>query len=144
MSAQYEKSCGAVVFTRTVEGFRYVIVQSLAGYYGFPKGHCEGDETEEETALREIAEETGLTVRLIPGFRCEDIHPIPQKPGIIKQIIYFLAEYDHQDVCYQREELSEACLMTYETAMNAFQWESSKVILTKANDYLSKMEINHV
>lgn len=144
MSVQYEKSCGAVVFTRTAEGIRYVIVQSLEGYYGFPKGHCEKNETEEETAMREIMEETGLKVRLIPGFRDVDIHAIPQKPGVMKQIVYFLAEYDHQDVCYQREELSGACLMTYETAMNAFQWESSKVILTKANDYLSKMEINHV
>ena len=144
MPKKYEKSCGAVVFTRTAAGVEYVIIQSLEGYYGFPKGHCEAGETEEETALREVQEETGLKVTLIPGFRYEDVHAIPQKPGIMKQIVYFLAEYGHQDVCYQREELSGAFLMSYEAAMNAFQWESSKVILTKANDYLSKMEINHV
>lgn len=43
-----EKSCGAVVFTRTEEGVRYVLVQSSEGKFGFPKGHMEKSETEEE------------------------------------------------------------------------------------------------
>ena len=34
--------------------------------------------------------------------------------------------------------------MPFDAAMDAFQWESLKLILTKANDYLSKMERNHV
>ncbi len=37
------------------------LVQShFAGFWGFPKGHVEGDETLLEAARREIAEETGL------------------------------------------------------------------------------------
>ena len=141
---KYEKSCGAIVFTRTAEGIEYVIVRSLEGYFGFPKGHCEAGETEEETALREIWEETGLKVTPIPGFRFVDVHPIPKLPGVMKQVVYFLAEYEGQDICYQKAELTGAYLMPFDAAMGAFQWESSKVILTKANDYLSKMEINHV
>lgn len=144
MSGLYEKSCGAVVFTRTAEGIQYVIIQSLEGYYGFPKGHCEAGETEEETALREIREETGLKVRLLPGFRYVDEYPIPQKPGVMKRVVYFLAEYERQDVCFQESELCGACLMSYESAMDAFQWPSSRDILRKANDYLLKMEFNHV
>ena len=144
MSELLEKSCGAVVFTRTAGGLKYVIIQSLRGYYGFPKGHCESDETETETALREIREETGLAVSLIPGFRHVDVYSIPQKPGVMKQVVYFLAEFHDQKVYHQREELRGAYLMDYESAMGAFQWESNKTILTKANDYLSKMEINHV
>ena len=141
---KYEKSCGAIVFTRTAKGIEYVIVRSLEGYCGFPKGHCEAGETEEETALREIWEETGLTVRLIPNFRHVDAYPIPKKSGVMKQVVYFLAEYTGQKIHHQKDELSDACLMTYETAIGKLYWESSKTILTKANDYLSKMEINHV
>ena len=144
MLESYEKSCGAVAFTRSKDGIKYVIIRSLGGYYGFPKGHCEGSETEEETALREIREETGLSVRLIPDFRCEDLYPIPQKPNVMKQVVYFLAEYEQQDFCYQKEELSGAFLMTYEIAISVLQWDNLKHILTKANDYILQMEINHV
>ena len=45
-----EVSCGAIVFTRQGGQRRYLIVQSLEGWCGFPKGHTEPGETEEETA----------------------------------------------------------------------------------------------
>ncbi len=132
----YEVSSGAVVFTRVGGGLRYVIVRSLEGYYGFPKGHIEGTETEEEAALREIREETGLSVRLVPGFRTIDEHAIPGKPGVIKRIIYFLGEYEGQKIHLQKEELLDALLLSYEEAMERFQFESSCRILKAANDFL--------
>ena len=134
----YETSCGAVVFTRVDGGIKYVIIRSTEGWYGFPKGHVEGSETEEETALREIAEETGLNVTLLPGFRTIDEHGLPNKPDVIKRVIYFAAEYSGQDILRQEEELSEAALMSYDEAMNAFQFESSRRILREVNDFLTK------
>ncbi len=86
-----EKSCGAVVFTRTEEGIRYVLVQSLEGKFGFPKGHMEKSETEEETALREIQEEVALVPVLIPGFRESTEHTLPGTQ-IQKQVVFFLGE----------------------------------------------------
>ena len=65
----WEYSCGAVVFTRTNGNVLFVIVQEQAGAYSFPKGHMEGDETEMETARREVFEETGLHPDFLPGFR---------------------------------------------------------------------------
>ena len=56
-----EHSCGAVVFTRKGGQVFYVVVQEQSGAYSFPKGHMEGNETELETAQREIFEETGVT-----------------------------------------------------------------------------------
>ena len=52
---RHEYSCGAIVFTREGGGARYVIVRSLKGVSGFPKGHMEPGETEEQTAQREAA-----------------------------------------------------------------------------------------
>ena len=143
MLEQMEKSCGAVVFTRVPDGIRYVIIRSRSGAYGFPKGHCEEGETEEDTALREIWEETGLRVRLLSDFRCADCYRLPQKPEW-KQVVYFLAEYEDQEVCYRQVELSGASLYTYESAMEVLRWDSLKAILSNANDYLTKMEIDHV
>ena len=137
MSLQYEKSCGAVVFTHSNGGIKYVIIQSLERYYGFPKGHMEEGETEVETALREIYEETGLQVHILDGFRCEDEHPIPSKPGVMKTIVYFAAEYEDQQLRHQPEELLSVKLMTLEEAMDAFQWESSRRILREVADFLT-------
>ena len=63
-----EKSCGAVIFTRDEEDLKFVLIKNLEGSYGFPKGHVEDNETEEETALREVKEEVGLDVEIIDGF----------------------------------------------------------------------------
>lgn len=135
---QVEKSCGAVVFTRINGEIRYVLAQNLEGYYGFPKGHMEAGETETETALREIREEVGLHPRLIEGFRTEDEHPLPKKPGVIKQIVYFLAEYENQEISYQKEELLSAPLVSFDEAMKLFVFDNNKRILTEANEFLNK------
>ena len=132
----YEKSWGAVVFTRSHNEIQYLIIRNLTGIYGFPKGHVEPGETEEQTALREVFEEVGLSVNLLSGFRSEDKYPIPQKENTTKHVVYFLGEYCNQEFAYQKEELTDALLLNYETAMTLFQLESSKRILTEANDFL--------
>ena len=50
----YEKSCGAVVFTRIDNNIKYLLIQNLEGIYGFPKGHVEDGESETQTAIREV------------------------------------------------------------------------------------------
>ena len=134
----YEKSCGAVVFTRINGEIRYVLVQQVEGFHGFPKGHMEEGETEEETALREIYEEVGLRVKLIEGFRAYEEHPLPKKPGVMKQVVYFLAEYEDQTIVYQQEEVMAAPVLPYEEAMNCFEYENNKRILKEANEFLTR------
>ena len=134
-----EKSCGAVVFTRVDGEIRYVLAQSLEGFYGFPKGHVDPGETEHETALREIREEVGLRPTLIDGFRVVLEHPLPKKPGVIKQVVYFLAEYADQDIVFQKEELLSAPLLSFDEAMVRFTFDNSKQLLTQANDFLRSL-----
>lgn len=133
-----EKSCGAVVFTREHGEVRYVIICSKEGYYGFPKGHVEPGESERQTALREIKEETGLDVVLIDGFRTEDSHALVRegRPDVTKHIVYFLAEYRDQLFRAQETEVSGIRLMTFREAMDAFQFESSRRILREAQCFL--------
>ena len=134
---EHEYSCGAVVFTRKGGAVRYVIIRSLEGVYGFPKGHMEPGETEEQTALREIGEEVGLAPRLVPGFRVETQHRLPKKPGTMKHVTYFLAEYAGQAIRPQREELAGAELMEYDEAMKAFQFENNRDVLRAAHEFLA-------
>lgn len=55
-----ENSCGIILF-RTPQKKEVLIVQQQNGDWGFPKGHIEYNETVEETALRELQEEVGIT-----------------------------------------------------------------------------------
>lgn len=134
-----EVSCGAVVFRRGTDELQYVIIRGEKGFYGFPKGHMEAGETEQETALREIWEETGLHVHLIDGFRTEDERSLIRegKPDTMKKIVYFLADYENQDLCPQDDEIQSVSLMTFEQAMDHFQLERNKRILMEAVDFLS-------
>ncbi|WP_034439978.1 bis(5'-nucleosyl)-tetraphosphatase [Clostridium ihumii] len=138
---KHEVSSGAVVFTRKENDVYFVIVKSLEGHYGFPKGHIEGMETEKETALREIYEEIGIRPQIIDGFRTMDEYIIPNKEEIIKEVIYFVAEYDNQQICYQEEELDGAYLIKYEDAMEVLNFDSSKRILSEAKDFIEKISI---
>lgn len=136
-----EKSCGAVVYTRINNDVRYLIIESTEGYYGFPKGHMENGETETETAIREIKEETGVDSVILEGFRTTDAHPHVRegRPTVMKEMVYFLAEYHDQHFTPQDGEVTSISLMSYEGAMSAFQFESSKRILTEAHDFLTNL-----
>ena len=134
----YEISCGAVVFTRRDEEVFYVIIQSRRGHYDFPKGHVEAGETEEETALREIWEETGLRPTLLPGFRETNEYPLPDKPGVMKRVVYFLAQYEGQTLRFQPEELLGAQLLSYDEVLRTITFENSRQILRAAQAHIER------
>ena len=136
-----EKSCGAIVFTHENGIRKYVIIRETGiyqGYCGFPKGHMEAGETEQETALREVKEETGLDVKLIDGFRQVDEHVLARegRPNDKKTNVYFLAEYQDQELKAQESEVSEIILLNYLDAMQCLQSEGSKRELAEAEKYI--------
>lgn len=136
MSGKREKSCGAVVYTELDGDIGYVIVCSHTGVYGFPKGHVERSETEYETALREIKEETGLTVEIIPGFVSDVSYELPGKAGVIKHVRYFAAVYSGQTIRYQEEELTGAWVMPFDEAMKKLKFDSLKQVLSSADAFI--------
>ncbi len=135
----WEKSCGAVVFTVEDGQIKYLLAQSLGGLYGFPKGHMETGETETETALREVFEETHIQIDLLDGFRAVSEYALPGKVDTMKQVVYFLGKYRDQQIIHQKEELLSARLATYEEALRLLRFEDSKQILTQANDMLRRI-----
>ena len=135
----YEYSCGAVVFTRIDGVPHYLLVRAKdqpEGCHGFPKGHMEPGETERETALREILEETGIQVTLLDGFRAVTEYPLPTPPDTRKQVVFFLAEYQNQQVHIQQSELAGFVLAPFPEALALTEYADSKQILTDAHDFL--------
>ncbi len=133
----YEISCGAVLFTRAGGALRFVVIHNRNGSHGFPKGHRQAGETEEQTALREIAEEVGLAPALLPGFRAVDEYPLPGKPGVTKRVVWFLAEFADQPIVLQESELDGACLATYAQACAMLEHEGSRRVLFEAARFLA-------
>ena len=137
----YEYSCGAVVFSRIDGEPHYVLVRAKdqpIGCHGFPKGHMEPGETEEQTALREIYEEVGLRVRLLPGFRAVTEYALPYPPDTRKRVVFFLAEYNGQETTVQESELAAITIAPWPQALELTEFADSKRILTEAHEFLSK------
>ncbi len=135
---QYEKSCGAVVYFQEDNDIKYLLACEHGGFWVFPKGHIEDGEVEQETALREVKEETGLDITFVDGFRVVDEHNLARegRPNTIKQTVYFLAKCEEQKFVPQESEISKIALLEYESAMNILQFDSFKCILTMAHNFL--------
>ncbi|MCJ7793867.1 NUDIX domain-containing protein, partial [Candidatus Bathyarchaeota archaeon] len=65
-----EKSCGAVVFIKKDASTNYLLLNYAAGHWDFVKGNVEPNESEKETVIRELKEETSITnAQFIDGFK---------------------------------------------------------------------------
>ena len=87
-----EKCCGFIVYKLDDDGQKYLLLyQKETGTWSFPKGHMMPGETEMQTALRELYEETGLVADPVCGFRKE--YSYISGNGNEKNVVLFLTEY---------------------------------------------------
>lgn len=132
----YESSCGAVIFRRENAEKKFLLIRNRrSAHWGFPKGHIEPGETKEETAIREVLEETGLSVKIVPGFVKNSEYTIQGK--IEKSVSIFLAETEQLDYKLQEEEIEECGWFDYDEAMRVLNYENDKNILIDAQKFIS-------
>ena len=136
---KYIKSCGFVAFKRLRGENRYLIIKSLNGDVGFPKGHTEPGESELQTAIRELKEETGIEVKHIPGFARKIEYPLPQRTDTIKQAVYFLGECITDKITCQECEVAEANFLSYQEALLILTFEETKRILSDAEKFINSI-----
>ena len=132
----YVKSCGFIVYKRVNNQKFYLVIRSLNGDFGFPKGHTEPGESEIETAIRELKEETGIEVKIIEGFRRQIEYELRNIPNTIKQSVYFLGECTSDKIICQESEVSEARFFSYEDATKILTFEETKSILIDAEKFI--------
>lgn len=85
-----------------------MLLQHRLGHWTFPKGHPEAGETPQQTAERELVEETGLAVvRYLSNSPFTEEYSFTSQQGIRvqKTATYFLAEV-HGDIQLQFEEVA--------------------------------------
>ena len=135
-----EKSCGAVVLRKNQGRLQVLLIKHInGGHWAFPKGHVERGETEEQTALREIKEETGLTVMLDTNYRKTVTYSL--KKDVVKDVVYFVAVAKDGQRTAQKSEISRIRWTDADRAADFVSFENDKVILLGALEYyLNKYE----
>ncbi len=136
---KHEKSCGALVYRNKGDRTELLLIKHrFGGHWSFPKGHVENGETEHETALREVKEETDLDINIQPGFRqCVEYFP---KPHVKKQVVYFLAEAITEEVHRQEEEVSETTWAQIDEAYRMVTFRNDKNLIRRAQEQLARMK----
>lgn len=128
-----EKSCGAVVFLKR-NRVQYLLLHYHAGHWDFVKGNVEPNESEQETVLRELREETGLTdAKFIEEFK-ERIEYFYRRQGstIHKKVVFFLIETKTETVKISYEHVGYKWL-DYQKAMEKLTFKNAKDVLQKAH-----------
>ena len=130
----YENSCGAIVFNENTE--KILLVKMHNGNWGFPKGHIEKDETKEETAIREVLEETNVRIKIIPDFERE-IKYIPNEKTI-KKVTIFMGITQDEEVTIDTFEIEDFKWCTYEEALKLVTYKLQKDVLENARKVFIK------
>jgi len=127
----HEKSCGAIVYRKYHGNLEILLIKHVnSGHWSFPKGHVESGETETETALREIKEETGIDVIIDPTFR-ETVTYFPRKDSQ-KIVVYFIAKAKNFDYVRQESEIAEIKWVDAGCAESVLTYDNDKSIVNKA------------
>ncbi len=132
---RHEKSCGALVYrTDNNEPELLLVRHKAGGHWSFPKGHVEEGETERQTALREVQEETGLVVALEQGFRhCVAYHP---RPEIHKTVVYFAATPISGELRAQESEIADIIWAPFSKAGNLLSYQNDRRLLYLVKKHL--------
>ncbi|MBQ7046177.1 MAG: NUDIX domain-containing protein [Oscillospiraceae bacterium] len=126
-----EKTCGSVMFIRENGVKKYLLIKNDSGHIGFPKGHIEENETEKETAEREVFEETGLKIEVDVNTR--QYYSYVRDNRILKHCVYFCNEFFTHDIKLQENEVFGSWLVPYAEALQLLNYPQDRVVLTKAD-----------
>ncbi len=139
----HETSAGGVA-VRIIDGTAYVAVIIRRGRGGqkelcLPKGHLESNETAPVAAAREIAEETGITTRILLHLGSVDYWFSGSTARIHKRVHHFLAEYLSGDITAENDpdqEAEDAVWLELREATMSLSYANERRIVQTAVDLL--------
>ena len=119
-----EKACGAVI----IKDGKVLMVMETDGHWGLPKGHVELGETEIQTAIREVKEETNLDVVLDETKRYE-INYITKDTKADKNVVYFVAKDVNGTIKKQDSEINKIEWVSLDKAVQVITYDNAKEML---------------
>ena len=137
-----DKSCGVVLFnSEKVLLLRHSSISSReGGHWDFPKGHIDDGETEIQTALRELEEETGIAhVNVIDGFRDTITYTFSGgQEQIGKEVVFFLATTKESKVNLSHEHIDYSWL-DFDSAFSRLTYDNARQVLRNAIEFYANV-----
>ncbi len=135
-------SAGIIIFRKTREGYKFLLLYHGGTYWNFPKGKLEAEERSWQAALREVREETGLKsteLRFIENFKAYERFFLSRgKEKIFKIVILYLAETRQSNIVVSYEHEGYAWFTFVEARKIFAKYPENVRILTTAYDFLKK------
>ena len=116
---------------------KYLLLHYQAGHWDFVKGNVESGESEKDTVVRELREETGIAdAKFVENFR-EEIEYFyrRQSTTIHKEVVFFLIQTRTEEVKISYEHVGYTWL-NYQHALEKLTFKNAKSVLQKAHDIL--------
>ena len=136
MFMKKEKSCGAVVIKKENDGIKFLIIRQHDDCWHFTKGHVEEGETEEETAIREIKEETNIDVEVDNNFR--RVITYSPREDVIKDVVFFIGKPLSDNIIIDPNELYDAKWEEIDSVKKHFNYKENIYILEEATKYIKE------
>lgn len=137
-----EYTAGGVVFRIKNNQLEFLLLQDVKGRWSIPKGHVESGETLEQTAVREIGEETGLVgIKIID--KLDKIHFFYRMDGklIFMTTFVFLMEATNPDETLlpeKSEGIVDVSWFDEQAALRAIEYKATKVLLEEGAKRVKK------
>lgn len=138
---QKDESFGVIPLSRTKGYWEVFLIQhNRSGYWGFPKGHAEANETPEQAAFRELKEETNLElVSLIHSEPLKEQYTfILDRRRVFKQVLYYIAEVKG-DVILQKGEIHDGGWFPFTEAIARVTHQEGKTLLVQIEKMIPKI-----
>lgn len=136
-------SAGFVVFRRTKEGPKFLLLYDRGHDWNFPRGKIGTEEKSFQGALRETEEETGLSrrdLRIKRGFRGYERFTFMSrdKKKVHKTIIFYLAETNKKQIKLSHEHEGFGWF-SYKDAIDLLKdYKERVIVLKKANVFIRR------
>ena len=135
-----EISAGIVVFTKSLEGPKFLILYHGHGYWNFAKGKIESEEKSFDAAIRETREETGLTprdMRIIRNFKAYERFTFKRAgKSIFKTVIFYLAETNRVNIRLSDEHQGYALFLYRDASRILGKYRDSQKVLRNVYQFL--------
>jgi 8-oxo-dGTP pyrophosphatase MutT (NUDIX family) len=103
-----------------------------------PKGTPNSGETTEQTALREVTEETGLEVRITGPLESIEYYFVQSGTRIHKTVHYFLMEPTGGDLGGHDHEFDEVRWILFDDAPSTLTFETERALVARAAALVAK------